>query len=941
MMRPRVAVATLALVALSGCQTEVEKKSGPPIRTLTAQKAPAQDKLPIIRSEPVAADPEKALANYRELLKLKPDDDTRAEALRRSADLQIQVEDGKGNTDGSALKSSIDTYKSLLADRPNDRNNDRVLYQLARAYQNSGQTDQAVATLRELSERYPESTLAADAHFRAAELLYNLERYAEAAKEYQFVLGLGTGTTFYESAQYKYGWSLFKQTKYDEARPVFFAILDRELPPGQLEDPDAALAAVEKSKADLAASSLRVCSLSFAAEGGGKAINDYFAKSGGEPRFYALIYNALGDLFVEKRRYSDSAAAYAAFIERHPQHPSAPKFQTRVIAAYQQGGFNDLVVREKERYVTAYAPGTPYWSGRSPTPEVMAELRRDLEDLGRHYQARAQDAARATAGSGKDDFIVAAGWYSKILQIFPADPKIAEVNLLYADSLYDGGRTADAAEQYLKTAYGYGDHPKASEAAYAAIQAWQRLATEVAPTERADALRRSVDASLKLADTFPTHPQWAPVLGKAAENLYEIKALDEAIAVAERLLAAQPPASADLRRTALGVIADSRFAQAKYPEAEVAYANLLKLITPDSPQRKIVVEQLAASIYKQGEAARDGGDLRAAAEAFLRVGRVVPEASIRPNADYDAASAYFTLADWPLTEQTLEGFRTRYPTHPLISDVDKKLALAYQKDNKPAAAAGAYTRIAQRASETVDTRREAAWLAATLYDSVSQPQLTTRAYEFYVTNFPQPLERGLQGRRRLADIAKGSNDRARYLYWLRDLVAVEGNAGAGRSDATRLVAAQASLELGVAAAQDARSLAITLPTAKTLPARKAATESAVQALTRAAAYGFAETTTAATYELGAVYADFGRALLDSERPKNLKADELEQYNILLEEQADPFEQKAIEAHEANLQRLKQNLWNDSIRKSVNALAALAPAKYAKRELREDSYDKLR
>ncbi|GAC1621716.1 MAG: tetratricopeptide repeat protein [Nevskia sp.] len=939
MMRPRHFAAVLTLVALAACETTAEKKAAPPIRTLANQKAPEPSKLPITKSEPIAADPEKALENYRELLKLKPDDDTRAEALRRSADLQVQVEDSKGNSETPAIQSSIATYKALLAERPKDKNNDRVLYQLARAYQNNGQTEKAVETLRQLGEQYPDSTLTGDAHFRNAELLYNLGRYAEAEKEYQFVLGLGPNTAFFESAQYKYGWSLFKQTKYDAARPVFFAILDRELPPGELEDPDAALAAVDKSKADLAASSLRVSSLSFAAEGGGKAINDYFAKSGGEPRFYALIYNALGDLFVEKRRYSDAAVSYAAFIERHPQHPSAPKFQTRVIAAYKDGGFNDLVVREKERYVTAYDPAAAYWSGKAPTAEAMAELRKDYEDLGRHYQARAQDEAKATPGAGKANFVVAAGWYRKILDIFPGDPKIADVNLLYADTLFDGGRTSEAAEQYLKTAYGYGSHPKAAEAAYAAIQAWQRLATEVAPADKPAALRRSVDASLKLADSFPAHPQWAPVLGKAADDLYAIKALDEAVAVAGRLLKAQPAPSADLQRTALGVIADSRFAQAKYPEAEAAYANLLRLVAPESPQRKIVVEQLAASIYKQGEAARDAGNLRAAADAFLRVGRVVPEATIRPNADYDAASAYFTLMDWPLAEQTLEGFRSRFPAHPLLADVDKKLALAYQKDNQPAQAAGAYTRVAQRASESVDTRREAAWLAATLYDEAKQP--SAKAYEFYVTNFPLPVDRGLQGRRRLADIAKAGNDQGRYLYWLRDLVAVEGNAGAGRSDATRQAAAQASLELGLVAAADARGLKLGLPVAKSLPARKNATELAVQALNRAAAYGFADTTTAATYELGMVYRDFGRALLESERPKTLKADELEQYNILLEEQADPFEQKAIEAHEANLKRLGQNLWNDPIRKSVAALAELAPAKYGKRELREETYDTLR
>ena len=938
---------SVATLFLAGCAASTPKDVSPPIRTLTKQATPAEDKLPVIRSEAVTTDPEKALENYRELLKLRPDDNTRVEAMRRLADLQLQVEDSKGNADPVAIGKSIAVYKSLLAERPNDRNNDRLLYQLSRAYQSNGQIDEAIATLRRLGELYPTSNLIGDARFRSAEILYNLGRYDEAEKDYEFVLGLGSTTSFFESAQYKYGWTLFKESKYDRCLPVFFTILNRELPAGELEDPDAALKAVGKDKAELASSSLRVTSLAFAALGGGNAINDYFTRSakvpgGGEPRFYPLVYNALGDLFVEKRRYSDAAVSYAAFITRYPSHPSAPKFQSRVISSYQDGGFNDLVVREKERYVTAYAPGAPYWTGRQPTPEVLTFVRTSFEDLGRHYQARAQAGQQAgrTAEATKD-FLAAAGWYQKILTSFPSDPKIADVNLLYADSLFDGGRTADAANQYLKTAYGYGNHPKASEAAYAAVQAWQRLAKEVPAAEKPAALRQSIDASLNLADTFTTHPQWTVVVTRAAQDLYEIKALDEAVKISERLLARSPAATPDQRRVVLGVVADARFAQARYPEAEAAYGNLLTLLAPNAAERKIVVDQLAASIYKQGEAARAAGNLRAAADAFLRVGATVPESSIRPNADYDAASAYLSLEDWQKAASTLEGFRTRYPNNPLIADVDKKLAATYQKDGKPAAAAAAFARIAQRPAETADTRREAAWLAATLYDEAKMTAPAAKAYEFYVTSFAQPVERGSIGRRRLADLALASNDRGRYLYWLNELVKADAGAGAGRTEASKLVAAQASLELALATAQDARSIKLTLPVEKSLLVRKNATELAVQALNRSAAYGFADTTTAATFELGVVYHDFARALIESERPKNLKADELEQYNLLLEEQADPFDQKAIEAHEANLKRVGQNLWNPSIAKSVKALGDLAPAKYGKREIREDSYDTLR
>src|SRR5581483_11380726 len=113
---------------------------------------------------------------------------------------------------------------------------------------------------------------------------------------------------------------------------------------------------------------------------------------------------------------------------------------------------------------------------------------------------------------------------------------------------------------------------------------------------------------------------------------------------------------------------------------------------------------------------------------------------------------------------------------------------------------------------------------------------------------------------------QASGNQARYVALLRDAVAADNMAGGARTDASKVAAAKASLELGKAAAQEARNIPITQPIAKSLAARKKATEDAVQALNQTASYGYADTTTAATYEIGAAYHDFAQALINSEPP---------------------------------------------------------------------------
>jgi hypothetical protein len=71
--------------------------------------------------------------------------------------------------------------------------------------------------------------------------------------------------------------------------------------------------------------------------------------------------------------------------------------------------------------------------------------------------------------------------------------------------------------------------------------------------------------------------------------------------------------------------------------------------------------------------------------------------------------------------------------------------------------------------------------------------------------------------------------------------------------------------------------------------------------------------------------------MDSERPAELSELELSQYEILLEEQAFPFEEQAIDVHQVNAARTADGVYDDAVRASLDALAALLPVRYAKNE----------
>jgi tetratricopeptide (TPR) repeat protein len=129
-----------------------------------------------------------------------------------------------------------------------------------------------------------------------------------------------------------------------------------------------------------------------------------------------------------------------------------------------------------------------------------------------------------------------------------------------------------------------------------------------------------------------------------------------------------------------------------------------------------------------------------------------------------------------------------------------------------------------------------------------------------------------------------------------------------------------------------------VPLEKTLKAKRQAMEKALAAYQAAADYGIVEVTTAATFATAELYRRLATDLMQSERPAQLGADELEQYDLLLEEQAYPFEERAIELHEVNVARAREGLFDRPVQASFRALADMKPARYARRELPAASAD---
>jgi tetratricopeptide (TPR) repeat protein len=820
---------------------------------------------------------------------------------------------------------AIALYDRLLTEYPDYEHNDKVLYQKARAYDELGRTEEAMETMQRLVSAYPHSSHYDEVQFRRAEFFFTRRKFRDAENAYQAVITLGPSSSYYELALYKLGWTLYKQDFYDEAQHRFMALLDYKVSIGYdfdaKHDEDA-----ERRVAD----TFRVISLGFSNLGGPEVVREYFAANGSRS-YENRVYANLGEFYLAKLRYDDAAKTYRTFVALYPFHRASPHFSMRVIEIYTKADFPKLVLEAKKEFAAAYSLQAEYWRhfDVNESPEVLSYLKSNLRDLANHYHAQYQNAELAAEKPA--NYAEALRWYREYLVSFPKDVETPPINYRLADLLLENKDFGEAALQYERTAYDYPTHPKSAAAGYAAVFA-HRQNLKTAPEElQMSARTATVASSLKFADTFPTHAEAAAVLGAAAEDLYGMKDFRPAIMAAQKLIDRYPATELPIRRSAFTIVAHSSFEIGEYPQAEQAYGQVLALTPQNDAGRQALVDNLAASIYKQGEKANGLQDYRAAADHFLRVKQVAPTSQICAAAEYDAGAALIKLQDWVAAAGVLETFRSTYPDHELNREATKQIAFVYRQSGQLSRAAGEYERVATESSDPA-LRGEALLEAGELYEQSNAMPQALAAYTRYVEAFPRPIDTAVETRFKIAGMYQAAHDEPRYLQELQQIVRIDAEAGGERTNRTRTVAARSALVLSEQLYRQFADVKLRQPFEASLQEKKKRMDAAVGAFERLVDYEVGDVTAAATFYLAETYLGFSRSLMESERPADLQGAEREDYEHALEDEAYPFEERAIAVHEKNMELMRTGLFNAWIDKSLAKLGELMPARYAKGEL---------
>ncbi|WP_245820240.1 tetratricopeptide repeat protein [Marinobacter lutaoensis] len=927
------------VLGVSGCQSlswfggEADTAARPgTLGALSPVTVPAGD------SEPAVVSLDAVIASYRSLLPLIDDPREQVAVRHRLADLEFQrAEQAFAERAEGDLAGAIGAYQRLLADYPGRPDNDQILYQLARARELRGETGPQLHALTDLVNRYPQSRYWPEAQFRRGDLLFGAGRYAEAEAAFMAVArASGADPSLTTNAWYMAGWSQFKQGHYRPALGSFVQVLDRVMPAGEN-----ASAAQDTLLTDL----FRVFGLSLSYLQGADTLRDLFLETG--PRAYEpTVYARYSELLVARERYTDAIAALETFNEAHPGSPWAPRYDQRILDILAEAGFDQALPERKARFVRRYGIQGDYWANADPATRdfILSRLEPLIPELAdRHYLL----ASRArTDAERRRHYRAAAGYYHAFATTFPGHPRTPERLFLLAEAELALEEWPAAIQAFEQVAYGFaytdGTPERAAEAGYASVLAFRSYAEtwrELPPADRRELEDQQQLNRLRFANAFPDDPRAPDVFAIALQREFERDHWEDTVVMAERLVAWQPPPDPERVTEALRLSGHALFELARYGEAESAYRQALSRLPGNDERVPEIRRNLAAAVYRQGDVAATAGQTSEAVRHYLRVAEVMPGSELHANAQYDAAGLLIEAGDWPSAIGVLTDFRARFPAHPLIDTVPAKLALAYRETGQWALAGDEVSRLSELA-QSPEEQRENLSIAAGLYDRSGDTDRAIDAWRRYANRYPEPVPAYLEAAHRLAELYQARGDIPRRNYWLeKQMVRVE-RLGDDADDRMRYLAASAAATLAREALARYQGIRLTLPLDRSMVAKTEALEAAVTAYQRMAAFGVAELASEAGYQIADIYARLARDLMDSERPPGLNELELEQYELLLEEQAYPFEDNAIDIHEQNIRKAQQGIYDEWVRRSYEALRRLLPGRYDKTEIRPEVVDEL-
>ncbi len=670
-----------------------------------------------------------AIAMLREFLADKPEGETRADGLFKLAELlweearRVYLENMDAferKLEGCRVKrggckqppveprlelaESEALYRTLLADHPDYRRADLVLYLVGFASKEDGREAEALGMFQQVIERFPASPLYGDAWMMIGEHWFAAEQWQEARDAYGNILTRPESAT-YDLALFKTAWCNWKLGDVDSAVRQFKAVLDLAV-----EAQRSGSAALKRRRSGIGEEALDYLVIVFTEDRSisAKEVFDFLASIGGE-QYSRDVLLKVADAYFGQAEYERSADTYRFLISLEASALSAAGWQRKIVENWIAALDDERTRDEMKVLIDGYGPASPWAKRQRGQDEALTKSLAATETLVRvtatNMHAEAQEREKRSKKPDVKLYAATADAYGVYLSGFGAgdavSAKAAEVRYRRAEILYFKlGKHEEAGDEYLavgKTAPVGEYHKEALKKAMAAFEAARPKDTsgrkQLLPVDKKFAEAMDLYATL-----FPADPELVGLIFKNGQLFYDYGDYDEAIKRFGLIVTKYPD----------------------HPDAGPAGDRILKALAQGKDYENI--EEWARRLKK--------AKAFAAADQQERLDRLIVESIGKSGEKYGEAGKYDQAAAFYLRVPK------EFPKHKLAAQSMMNAGVMYEKAKKPEAAAEVYLDLAERYPDS-DQGERSAFAAGQLYEKVAYFDRAAEAYEIAVTRAPK------------------------------------------------------------------------------------------------------------------------------------------------------------------------------------------------------------
>lgn len=369
-------------------------------------------------------------------------------------------------------KQALSNYSVVLAKYPDYPRLDEVLYIMAYNEYQAGRKKPAIKNYSQLIRQYPKSEYVPDSYLALGEHYFGANDLSKATKAFKKAYSTGKKANkpaTYRYAQYKLAWCDYNRQEYDKALTKFKDVITDSEKAG------------DDDGIQLKSEALNDMVLTYSHLGEVEGAYKYFKKKAGNERAFHLT-TKLAQVYQKDGKHKLQVQTLRHLINTDPENPSAPDFQSQIVAAYSQLGERNQVRKEVTRMVELYRPGSAWWrknEGNQMAVEralTLAESR--MRELVTDYHRYAQKFKKY------DDYELARDIYAQYLAAFPTSQEAYRLNFFYAEILWDLGEWEKAAEQYDAVVKRDPDGEYTRKCAFNSVLAWEKLSKGEKPPKR-------------------------------------------------------------------------------------------------------------------------------------------------------------------------------------------------------------------------------------------------------------------------------------------------------------------------------------------------------------------------------------------------------------------------------------------------------------------------